>query len=59
MGDISNRLKEKLLNMTDDERESLYEKYKHYNDIGPNARKYIEKTKNIKIWKRILSKQLS
>lgn len=59
MGDISNRLKEKLSNMTDDERKALYEKYKHYNDIGPNAREYIEETKNIKIWKKILSKQLS
>lgn len=47
MGDISDRLKEKLSKMTYDEYEALYEKYKHYNDIGPNAREYIKETMNL------------
>ena len=38
----SERLKERLSNLTQKELDEKWERLKHYNKVGPNAREYIE-----------------
>lgn len=38
-------LKERLSNLTKEEFDEKWERLKHYNEIGPNVREYVEEMK--------------
>lgn len=46
MGKIAERFKKRLENMTQEELDAKWDKYKHYNEVGPTCEEYFESLKN-------------